>query len=68
MSEARLVGVEDRLRHIDETVIRIDERLATILLHFAIKAELTSGLSDVRDRRAPRRHRRQTAAALQVNA
>jgi hypothetical protein len=48
MSEARLVGVEDRLRHIDETVIRIDERLATILLHFAIKAELTSGLSDVR--------------------
>ncbi len=28
------------MRHIDETVIRIDERLATVLPHLATKAEL----------------------------
>lgn len=38
--ETRLDGFEDRLRHIEEIVIRIDERLAATLPTLATKAEL----------------------------
>jgi hypothetical protein len=39
--ETRLDNFEDRLRHIEEIVIRIDERLAANLPHLATKEELS---------------------------
>ena len=36
-----LQSIDERLRRVDETVIRIDERLNTALPHLATKAELT---------------------------
>jgi hypothetical protein len=44
----RLAGVEDRLRHIDETVILIDERIGDDFAAPRDEDRLTSGLSDVR--------------------
>lgn len=40
MSEARSDRLEARLGHIEETVARIDERLAATLPHLATKAKL----------------------------
>lgn len=48
--EVRLDAFDDRLRHVEEIVIRIDERLAAILPTLATKAELAEFKADVSDR------------------
>jgi chromosome segregation ATPase len=46
--ELRFDGLDDRLRRIEDAVIRIEATLAATLPHLATKAELATGLADVR--------------------
>jgi hypothetical protein len=48
MSEARTDRLEARIERIEEAVIRIDQRLAATLPHLATKAELATGLAELR--------------------
>jgi hypothetical protein len=43
----RVDALDDRLRRIEETVIRTDERLAAVLPHLATKAELADLKADM---------------------
>jgi chromosome segregation ATPase len=48
MSEIRVDRLEAEMREIKEAVIRIEATLNATLPHLATKAELTTGLADVR--------------------